>query len=69
MRKTLLSPTGRIIEGVVAATFAIFVGWLLKERYGISNKPECGEQKSLKNASASLSSRSSFLLKTDNAAI
>lgn len=60
---------GRIIEGVVAATFAIFVGWLLKERYDISDNPECGEQRFLKNNSTSLSSRSSFLLKADSAAI
>lgn len=69
IRKALFSPTGRIIEGVVIATLAILVGWWLKERYDISDNPECGEQRFLKNDSTSLSSLSSFLLNADSAAI
>lgn len=68
IRKVLLSPIGRIVEAVIVAALVIIVGWWMKDRYGISDNPECTEDIALKNDSTSLSSQSFMGLNDDNVA-
>lgn len=68
IRKALLSPVGRIVEAVIIASLVIIVGWWLKDRYGISDSPECTDANVLINDSTSLSQRSSLGLNEDSVA-
>lgn len=68
IRKALLSPVGRIVEAVIIASLVIIVGWWLKDRYGISDSPECTDASVLINDSTSLSRRSSSGLNEDSVA-
>lgn len=68
IREALSSTTGRIVEGVIIAILVLIVGWWLKERYGISDSPECTEANVLINDSTSLSSASLSGLKEDSVA-
>lgn len=68
LRKVLLSPIGRIVEAAIISSLMIIVGWWLKDRYGISDSPECTDASVLINDSTSLSSASELGLNEDSVA-
>lgn len=68
LRKVLLSPVGRIVEAVIIASIMIIAGWWLKDRYGISDNPECADANVFINDSTSLSSASESGLNEDSVA-
>ena len=68
IRKSILSPLGRIIEAVVIAVLVLIAGWWLKESYGISDNPEFKEQNRCIEDSTFLSSASHRGLKEDSIA-